>query len=524
VYHELYDAHRVVADREERRSAFAGIRAIVIVDGAPADGADRIRTELADSVVVLATRATVTWGGPATDVQLDGLAGADAVALLARRVPDVGEQPSAARLIALLRGNPRRLVQAAALGTRLRLPLAGLIAALEAGPEEELRRLLVESLEPADRSLVELLAGACGATLAIERLQALTGIPDVAARMQTLERDGIVQSGSPRYRAVGVAAGLERADHAHVAIGLLDSPTIDDLPAAMELLRVLDDKLVIGLGRAYAPVALYGRRWEAWNEILERVYAASQKTRDTAATAWALHHLGTAAYVRGNPAAAEAALKDALGIRQGIGDERGAAATRHNLDFIAAPPGPPPNGDTPITPKPPGPRGWLIAAVATVSALAIAAGVAIAGRDGDEEPDPPTPTPTATQTAPPTQTPTETATTAPAEITVTITAPEDDATYAPEDVPVLAFSCTGEPEECSATVQSSRRGSQPAKVDPGSSLPAERGFRYTVTAVAVNEGAEVARDSATYVVPFEDDIPPTPEATLTPTPSAPPGP
>jgi hypothetical protein len=62
-------------------------------------------------------------------------------------------------------------------------------------------------------------------------------------------------------------------------------------------------------------------------------------------------------------------------------DEAGAAATRHNLEFILEPPPPPPNGngESPV----PGPRGWkLLVGAAVIGALAIGGVAALAGGGG----------------------------------------------------------------------------------------------------------------------------------------------
>jgi hypothetical protein len=395
VFESLYDAHPRIATPEQRRSLFAGINAVVVFDEATHEGAQQIRTELADSTIALVTRTRAEWG-PALDAPLEGLAPEHAFELLTRRVASARDDPAAARrLIALLRGNPRRLLQAATVATKLRLPVSQLVAALEADPDSELRRLLWRSLDHDDRRVLEVLVGACDATLAAERLRALSGVDDAAQRLWRMEGEGIVQSGSPRYRLAGAMRGLDVAgSQERVARDLIAAatarqadirPLTADLPAAMGILRWARHRgrsdIVTALGRAVAPAALYGRWWETWGEILTTVRDAAGG--DRAARAWALHHLGTRAYLLGDRDAALSMLREALALRRDLPVREGAADTQHNLDFIdpPSPPAPADGGDG--APPRPGQRRWL----PVIAAIIVAAGVgaaALASRDDNE--------------------------------------------------------------------------------------------------------------------------------------------
>jgi hypothetical protein len=400
VFHELYDAHQIIADRERRRAVFAELQLLVVVDGgeraAPAAG--RLRDELEGSAVLLASRAGAEWTSSATPVGIAGLDDRDAIALIARRLDGLDDtaRPAAERLAHLLAGNPRRLVQAAGLVARTSLPLATLVTSLEGDPDGELRRLLLQALEPADREVVEALAGACGATLARERLRALTGLADAAVRAERLEQEGLVRSHSPRYRLAGALADLrvpERAERTaehltEFARASAPDRAAEEMPAALALLEWGQDEgrddLVIALGRSIAPAGVYGRRWGAWGTILEQVRDAAGRTGDRASEAWALHHIGTRAFALGNSQVALEALRDGLELRKRLGDEPGAAATRHNLEFIVGPPGgPPDDGGGPVAPRPS--RRALVLGGAVAGVLAVAGAVALAGGGESDE-------------------------------------------------------------------------------------------------------------------------------------------
>jgi hypothetical protein len=488
VFEQLFDAHPEIATPERRRGAFADVAAVVVVEDASeaATGADQIRAELGGSVVVLTTRSRVSWGD-AAELQVDGLAHDDALELLERRLPGARGDPVASRLVELLRGNPRRIDQAAGLAAKRALPLATLVVALQQDPDGELRKLLLAALDPPDRELVDVLAGAFGATLATERLQALVGVPSPLERLERLEREGVVRSGSPRYRLT-----IDRYEFdARLAADLVAAPALVDLPAALAILRSSDapDDVVIALGRAFAPVALYGKRWDAWSLILEHVYRAARRTERPLDTAWALHHIGTREYVIGDEAAAVGALRDALGMRRDR-DPGGARATQHNLDFIANPPWFPENDDGGEPPPDPH-RGRWVALVAAVLAILVIAFLALSRGNGDDTDNAAQQgTPTATRTA--TKTATKTAT----PIMASITAPEAK-DYEPDELPPAGFGCTGEPDACTGTLTPPDGNN--VDVNDRDPLPADAGD-YTLTVTATAGGRTVDSDRVAYTV------------------------
>ena len=108
--------------------------------------------------------------------------------------------------------------------------------------------------------------------------------------------------------------------------------------------------------------------------MLEWALQAARALGNRAAEAWALHQLGTRALCLLDTATARAALTEALRLREALGDEIGAAVSRHNLQILLGPP-PPPRSEGPDSPPSGGAgrlRLLLIGAVATITALLIA--------------------------------------------------------------------------------------------------------------------------------------------------------
>lgn len=113
VFEQLYDAHPIVATREQRRGLLAGLRALVAVENPreQAGDAEQIRTELPVAALALATRAPAGWGGSDARIELRGLDPDHALTIIFREMGelDADQRRAATELISQLRGNPRRL-------------------------------------------------------------------------------------------------------------------------------------------------------------------------------------------------------------------------------------------------------------------------------------------------------------------------------------------------------------------------------------------------------------------------------
>lgn len=161
-----------------------------------------------------------------------------------------------------------------------------------------------------------------------------------------------------------------------------------EAPALLQLLRDAESsgrtRELIALGRAVDAAFAWGRRWEVWGALLTDVLDAAHTSGDLEAQAWARHQLGTRAYCLGDVPQAIGLLEQARDIREQIDDQAGAAATRHNLEFIAGPTG---DGDgdggTNDDGGRPGPRRPLLALGAIVAIMAVVAAATLA-RGGDD--------------------------------------------------------------------------------------------------------------------------------------------
>jgi hypothetical protein len=191
------------------------------------------------------------------------------------------------------------------------------------------------------------------------------------------------------------------------------------------------------LARAVQPHMVLNGLWGSWGRVADLAEQAAQASGDSALRAWALHERGTSAGLRGDLPAASADLAEARRLRVELGDQAGANATLHNMEYLGLLPPPPP--------APPR-RGWLASGWGKLLLLVLAllllggAGAAVAGGWlAMPTPVPPTPivvadTPTL---APP---PTEPA--APTELPTATTAPTEPPPATPTETPTATATPT----------------------------------------------------------------------------------
>jgi hypothetical protein len=130
---------------------------------------------------------------------------------------------------------------------------------------------------------------------------------------------------------------------------------------------------VVRLARAAERVLFIAGRWEAWHHTLSQGLEAARASADRAAEAFFSHQQGTLAFCQDQLDDALRLLRQALTLREQIGDHAAAEVTRHNLRLLEPPDLPPP-------PRPRIPRRVLVIAGGLLTTLALAAGTAaIAG-------------------------------------------------------------------------------------------------------------------------------------------------
>ncbi len=365
-----------------------GKRALVILDdvGLSRDEVAALMNSAPSCAFLLASPTRCLWG-EGTALTVSGLPPDDACRLLERelgRVLSAGEQAAARDLCTRLGGHPLHVLQTAALVRERNLPLAEAAQQVLSGVD------IVRGLADEEQRVAAALA-ALDAPVSADHAAAVAGIADARPPLESLVRRGLVQRHSPRYSLTGALAdGLRRSwdlrpleeralshftawaeSNRAAPQRLLESsePILHVLERAVEGGRWAE---VLRLGRALEGALALGGRWGAWLRVLRWLLQAAQALGDRVAEGWALHQLGTRALCLGEKDGARDLLTRALQLRESIGDQAGAAVTRHNLGFLAAPPTPP---RPPAKPAPTG--GLSTAAKVAIGILGGLGGLAV---------------------------------------------------------------------------------------------------------------------------------------------------
>ena len=331
--------------------------------------------------------------------QLDGLPDESALALVAGNLgrPLAAEEVAAAgSLVTAVDGQPLHLRQCAALAREGRHTLRAL-ARQAAGDPEILDRLSINALAQHQRRALAALALAAGTLLPADVVDAMGQVSYLAQWLQSLHGRGLAEQcedrfGLPACKAQGYRQLLLKdLDLAIAARGLSNwltaaDPTAADSQSAAEAALTMMEfaaergewTSVLQLARAAERVLFLAGRWEAWHDTLSRGLDAARASADKASEAFFVHQQGTLAFCQDQLEDAYQLLRQALTLREQIGDADGASVTRHNLCLLKPP-------DAPSPPRSGGPRrvlhalGGVLGTVALVVSTVLITGVLRAG-------------------------------------------------------------------------------------------------------------------------------------------------
>ncbi len=380
------------------RLALQSKQALVLLDdvGLTRQDIDALLDAAPACTFILASEERCVWG-EGQILALGGLPPDAAQALIERelgRPLTPQERPAVQSLHADLKGHPLRLLQTAALAREEGHSLEQVAQALHTpSPPHALANRQLRALSEPQGYALAALAALKGAPLSAEHLAALTGLDDAQPVLDALLRRELLQTHSPSYSISGnlddmLSQVWDLTSWAEKALAHLTAwaETHRDNPADLSaitpaLLQSLAWAMqsrrwpeALRLARAIEGGLILNKQWGAWEQVLQMALAAAQSGGDRAAQAWALHQIGSRALCLGNAQAAQSALAEALKLREALGDQAGAAVTRHNLQAIpklTAPPQPPSAGQV----APPAGLPWLKA----VMILAVVGLVGIAG-------------------------------------------------------------------------------------------------------------------------------------------------
>ncbi len=299
------------------------------------------------------------WGEGRT-IALGGLPISDAQSLLERelgRKLEHGEVAAAHELWELLDGSPLALIQAAALVREHGYSLSRLAAAARGEePKKKVAALALEMLTEPERAIIAAIGALKGAALRAQHLPGLTRMAGTEVLLDGLQKQGIIQPAESGYRLAGFILTLieqswDMEKWSEWALNFFRSwasgfrkEPLKILEEAGALLHLHQWAMVSGRWQdslelvrlVESPLAM-GGRWEAWGAALQGGLQAAQTIGDLAEKAWVLHEMGTRLLCLGEKEAARDTLIRALRLRNSLGDQAGAAVTRHNLNLLLPP-------------------------------------------------------------------------------------------------------------------------------------------------------------------------------------------
>jgi hypothetical protein len=368
------------------------LRPLVLLDHVALD-ADQLRPllDLFPNSSVLIGRPSAL-PGLARPIKLGALPRNDAIELFSATsglLINDANRASADAICALLNDVPLAIVRAADVIREMNLSLDQAQARLAAAPTaagdniaiglSRVVALIQAVLTPLEKQVLGVAANLPGISIDPEKIATLiegAQAADVEAAIGHLKVLGLLHANSPRVRLDPGLRDLLRGTGNAGAIKdrlltqLLRDQRIgrfdDDAYCADELGHILGAieyavqtqhwNNAITLSRAIDRYVTLHGLWDAWGQIADRVLQSARAAGDRSAEAWALHQLGTRA-IESNKAQAIDLLKQALGVRQAIGETTAAAYTQHNLDVLIPPTAPPRE-----KPKPPARLGLAPAA------------------------------------------------------------------------------------------------------------------------------------------------------------------
>jgi hypothetical protein len=347
--------------RTELCLLFQGWQALVVLDDVelPREEVERIQDTAPGCTFLWSAPERQAWGETRA-LPLAGLDPAGARALVEReleRLLDAAEQAELDALRQATGGYPLALLQSAARVREEGIPLRDVVARLRAAATPAAAGVdAVAELSQPRRDLVVLLAALGGALVLPAHAAAVLGSPGAAEELEQLEMRGLVQRQGERFRVLEPLAGEVRAKWDGApwqgrALAYFTAWAEQHWNAPREILEESDVLLllleqavdagawpeVLRLGRRVEGALALAGRWDAWKRVVEWLRLASEKAGDRRGVGWALHQLGTLALCAGDAAAAQTALRQALSLRESLGDREAARVTRHNLDLLAGP-------------------------------------------------------------------------------------------------------------------------------------------------------------------------------------------
>ncbi|MGJ3248098.1 MAG: Ig-like domain-containing protein [Elainellaceae cyanobacterium] len=358
---------------EQIRHYLHAKRALIVLDDQPhGDGEttdphrhnlESLMNAVPDCVFLLASPDRHLWG-EGNSMPLRGLSLNDAIALMEqdlRRSLSDDEIPAAETLWHLLEGHPQDLLYATG---HIKVDGVSFDEIIQTIQSSSSRKSLIQHiwsrLSKPQRLVLATLSAVSGIALLTRWVAAMTHRSDLE---QDLERDlaalverNLVVGDGDRYT---VHDSLSSVLEEGLNLDPARSQTLTQYTTWAEQTPLTADRVLEEAGGLFycldwavksgrwiealrlikliEPTLALSKRWGLWAKALDWALLAGRSLSDPAIEAWALHELGSRALCLEEGEAAYTYLSQALEIRERLGDQVGAAVTRHNLNLLLLP-------------------------------------------------------------------------------------------------------------------------------------------------------------------------------------------
>lgn len=341
----------------ELRAKLGKLRGLIILDDVTLsrDEAASILDVMPQCVFILASEERLLWGEGVV-ISLDGLPDIEALQLFERelgRALKEDERPIALQICRMLLAHPLRILQTASLiredGLSIPQAFQKLTTTRTQAPTVE---MAIQRSSETQKKVFSLLAAAGGFGLTREHVMKMIPAANFDLEVQALVRRGFVQTQGSNLSlssdAVSAVSRLwnltdwENALAGHFTNWLQSGPQDILLDQASDLLfhlfkRVGEKKQwpqLVALGKALERISILQKKWQRWVQILNWLRMAARALADKKLEGWVLHQLGTRSLCLGAKVEAQTYLKQALDVRNAIGDKAGVQVTQHNLNVL----------------------------------------------------------------------------------------------------------------------------------------------------------------------------------------------
>lgn len=350
-------AGNVMPTAGQLRHGLQGITAVILLDDTELSREDvqSLLTIMPSSCFIFASLQRCLWGN-GKPISLGGLPEEQRIELfeseLGRSLSE--EERSDVQFIGgLLQGHPLKIIAVADWATTTGKTISEIRKEVEQNPDPfAVESELLTTLGETQKKVLAILGAAGGVLVPLRIIGSLLSITDAQSTLARLMKMGLAWSQGTHY---GLTSGWvdlieklwdlsswEDALIRYFSNRLSQQPgdtlAEDSSDVLMKVIQTAGQKQrwpeVIRIGRALERVLILGKRWQAWQDVLNLVLTAARASGDQSTEAWALHQLGSRALCLNDDFLAEELLTQALQIRQAIVDNDGLAVTRHNLNVL----------------------------------------------------------------------------------------------------------------------------------------------------------------------------------------------